>query len=86
MLNKQVITVHFRFIVFFFKQATVQYYDEHGQQYMEYNPPVNDIVLKLDESFMVSHEKNEDEKNEESNRWKVTVDQDQVKSSYIVRH
>ena len=58
---------------FFFKQAAVKYYNEPDQQYKEYNLPVNNILLKLDESFMVSHEKNE-----ETNRWKVTVDQKEV--------
>ena len=37
---------------------------------------MNDILLKLDESFVVSHEKNEE--NDKRNKWKVTVDQEQV--------
>ena len=59
--------------IFFFEQAAVKYYYEHNQQYKEYNPPVDNILIELDESFVVSHEKNE-----ETNRWKVTVDQKEV--------
>ena len=54
-------------------------YYKHDQQYEECSQPVNDILLKLDESFVVSCEENE-----EKSRWKVTVDQEQVKSSSIM--
>ena len=56
------------------------YYYEHDKHYKEYNQPVTDILLELDESFVVSYEINEEN---EGNKWKVTVDQEQVKSSSI---
>ena len=53
-------------------------YYKHDWQYKEYNQPVNDILLTLDECFMVSYEQNEE--NERDNKWKVSnFDQMQVK-------
>ena len=64
-------------------QAAVKYrYEQEFIKYEEYTQPVNDIPLKLDESFVVSYEKNEE--NEGNNRWKVTnFDQKPVKSLSI---
>lgn len=77
-----IIIVQFSIIVFFKTQAAVNYYYEHDKHYKEYNQPVNDILLKLDEYFVVSYEQNEE--NEGNNIWKVTVDQNQVRSSSIL--